>query len=56
MPHFRLVSWDISVDEAGDPVLIETNLNYGELEFHQLCNGPVFGEDTRQILDEVFQK
>ena len=56
VPHFRLVSWDISVDEAGDPVLIETNLNYGELEFHQLCNGPVFGEDTKQILDEVFQK
>lgn len=56
VPHFRLVSWDISVDEAGDPVLIETNLNYGELEFHQLCNGPLFGDDTKQILDEVFHK
>ena len=54
IPHFRLVSWDFAIDEAGVPVLIEANLKYGELDFHQLNNGPVFGEDTHKILTEVF--
>ncbi len=56
IPHFRLVSWDFTVNEAGEPVLVEANLHYGQLDFHQLCNGPIFGEDTKKILDEVFGK
>jgi len=54
IPHFRLISWDFSVDRAGEPILIEANFNYGQLDFHQLNNGPLFGEDTPMILDEVF--
>lgn len=54
IPHFRLVSWDIAIDDNYNPVLIETNLKYGELDFHQLNNGPLFGDDTRLILQEVF--
>ena len=50
IPMFRLVSWDIAIDEEGEPILIEANLKYGELDFHQLNNGPVFGEDTEKIL------
>ncbi|MBD5311275.1 MAG: hypothetical protein HDS13_03820 [Bacteroides sp.] len=53
-PHFRLISWDIALDQDNQPVLIEANLKYGELEFHQLNNGPIFGDDTKTILDEVF--
>lgn len=53
-PHFRLVSWDIAIDENDNPVLIEANLCDGELDFHQLNNGPIFGEETKEILDEVF--
>ena len=56
IPHFRLVSWDIAIDEMNEPVLIEANLRYGELDFHQLNNGPVFGKDTKKILNEVFGK
>ena len=56
IPHFRLVSWDFTVDEAGDPVFIEANLNCGGLHINQINNGPLFGEDTKQILDEVFHK
>lgn len=55
-PHFRLISWDIAIDEQENIVLIELGLHYGELDFHQLNNGPVFGEDTKKILDEVFSK
>ncbi len=56
LPHFRLVSWDFALDRENNPVLIETNLRYGELEFHQLNNGPIFGDDTKKILNEVFAK
>lgn len=55
MPLFRLISWDIAIDENDSPVLIEANLFVGELEFHQLNNGPIFGEETEDILKEVFQ-
>lgn len=54
LPHFRLVSWDFAVDADNEIVLIEANLHYGELDFHQLNNGPIFGDDQPQILDEVF--
>lgn len=56
VPHFRLVSWDVAINEDDEPVLIEANLCDGELDFHQLNNGPVFKEDTNEILDEVFGK
>ena len=56
IPHFRLVSWDIAVREDGEPVLIEANFFDGEIDFHQLNNGPLFKEDTEAILREVFKQ
>ena len=56
VPHFRLVAWDFAINQEGQPVMIEANLCCGELDFHQLNNGPVFGEDTKKILDEVFRR
>lgn len=52
-PMFRLVSWDIALNEENQPVLIEANLYVGELEFHQLNNGPIFGDETNKILEEA---
>lgn len=54
MGHFRLVLWDVAIDEHGIPVLIEANLRNGECDFHQFNNGPLFGELTDQVLGEVF--
>ena len=54
IPRFHLVSWDFAVDEAGQPILIEPNMHYGEVDFHQLNNGPIFGDDTEKILKMVF--
>lgn len=34
--------------------IIEANLCDGQLDLHQLTNGPLFGDDTVKILDEVF--
>lgn len=56
IPHFRLVSWDFAIGEDGEPILIEANLNCGGINVNQVNNGPLFGEDTKEILDEVFNK
>lgn len=51
-----MISWDIATDENGQPIMIEANLTNGELDFHQLCNGPLFGDDAPKILKKVFSK
>lgn len=50
----RLLSWDIAVEEDGLPVFIEANMSWGELDFHQMANGPLFGDMTKEIINEVF--
>lgn len=54
VPHFRMVSWDIAIDEEGEAVLIEANLSLGGIVNVQCAKGPLFGDDTRRILDEVY--
>lgn len=49
----RLISWDIAIAEDSHPILIEANLSFGEIDFHQMNNGPIFGEMTDEILDYV---
>lgn len=56
VPHFRSVSWDIAITNTGDVILIEANMSRGGVDLLQLSNGPLFGEDTKMILDEVFKK
>ncbi len=55
VPDFRMVAWDVSILESGEPVLIEANLYDGQLDSHQIHNGPLFGERTEKVLQEVFQ-
>ncbi len=52
--HFRLVSWDIAIDENGDAVLIEANMRNGGINLHQFSNGPLFGDLTDEVLNEIF--
>lgn len=56
IPHFRLVSWDIAVDVTGDVVLIEANMRKGGINLNQFNNGPLFGDLTDKVLNEVFGK
>ena len=56
IPHFRLVSWDIAIDVHGDPVLIEANMRKGGINLNQFSNGPLFGDLTEMVLDEVFAR
>lgn len=54
----RLISWDFAVDKNGKPLLIEANLYGGELDFHQMCNGPIFGDEktTKKMITRFFIK
>lgn len=54
--NFRLVSWDMAVNEHGEVLLVEANMRKGGIAIHQFNNGPMFGDLTERILDEVFKK
>ena len=56
VPYFRMVSWDIVIDDQGEALMLEANFAKGGIGSHQFTNGPLFGEDTKKILDEVFGK
>lgn len=49
--HFKLIGWDFSVDENGDPVMIEYNTCPGA---NQMTCGPTFGDLTDKVLEEYF--
>ena len=51
VPHSHLVGWDLTVSEEGEPILIEANLDFPEIYFHQLGAGPIF-EDSG-LFDEI---
>lgn len=53
-PHLKYIAWDFAVDEAGDPVLIEFNVNVPG-QNQETC-GPTFGDLTDAVLEEVFAK
>lgn len=51
----NLISWDFAIGEDGHPILIEFNVSCGGVNTHQLCNGPIFGDLTEEVLDDVFK-
>lgn len=56
LPYFRLVGWDVALDEHNEPVMLEANMAHPGVEVLQLCNGPLFGDDLPLILEEVCGK
>jgi hypothetical protein len=51
IPHFRIIGWDFSIGEDGEPILIEYNGGPG---LNQVSCGPLFGDLTEQVLDMIF--
>lgn len=49
IPYANLIGWDVTLDEGGNVIVIEVNLDSALVEAHQIFNGPIFGER----LDEV---
>lgn len=50
LPYFNLIGWDIAVDAAGEPILIEWNRCP---DLSQVAHGPAFGEMTEEIFKRV---
>lgn len=49
----NLIAWDLTIDEEGNPIVVEINLDSGEIQFHQIYNGPLFGERTNEVIEYV---
>ncbi len=56
LAHFRLMSWDVAIGKDETPILVEANLYNGAIDILQLNNGPLFGDLTERVLEEVFGK
>jgi len=50
VPHFGLAFWDVSVDQNGQPTIVEMNLRYPDTFVPQVGSGPFFGEYTEDVL------
>ena len=44
LPHYRFLGWDVTIDEAGEPVIIEYNINGPGVLYYQYANGSLFGD------------
>ena len=49
IPKIRFIGWDITLDEEGNPVVIEINPKFPGVFYYQLANGPLFGERSEEI-------
>lgn len=55
VPMFGVASWDIAIDEDGEPVLIEYNVGGAGIDIHQYNNGPLYGQYRDRIINDVFK-
>jgi len=49
--RFTFISWDIGINEKGNPVFIEFNLRKQAIHGHQILNGPLFGKHTEYFIN-----
>lgn len=53
LPYYRLISWDVVIDEAGSPIILEINASGQDINLHQLTNGPLLGNRTNNIIKSL---
>lgn len=54
LPMVGVVNWDFTIDEYGNPVLIEGNMRLGGIWVFQMAHGKgAFGDKTSEILEWV---
>jgi len=54
--HFGFAYWDVCIDEAGDPVVVEINLRNPDTNIAQAACGPFLGEYTDQVMKYIKEK
>lgn len=47
----KFIGWDICIDENNEPVLIELNSSQPGVIGEQICNGPIFGDRTEEVIE-----
>lgn len=53
-PHTKIISWDFTVNDKNEPVLIEANIRGQAVWFPQMIHGKsVFGDNTAEILTMI---
>ena len=56
IPQIGVVNWDFTIDEDGQPVLIEINISGGSVWLSQMAHGKgAFGEYTAEVLQWMAQ-
>ncbi len=53
--HLKWIGWDFTLDQDGDPLLIELNTVPGD-HAQRVCGRPLFGEMTDWVLEDFFHK
>ena len=54
----KLISWDLAISKDGQPILIEVNLTGGQIDLHQMANGPIFKDEetTKEMVSKYLKK
>lgn len=52
-PSIKIVGWDFTLDREDNIVTIEYNIKYPGVLSYQWVNGPLFGDKTEEILNEI---
>lgn len=47
------VGWDIALDNNNSPIFIEANLWWPGISYGEVCNGPIFGDRTDEVIEYV---
>ena len=55
MPFFKLISWDIAINEQGKPVIVEFNVIGQGINSLQVTGYPLFGIYTENVLKQIVQ-
>lgn len=56
LAHFQIINWDIALNEQSIPIVIEYNLIDSSPSFHQINIGPIFGDLTDEVLQDLATK
>lgn len=57
VPHLGIISWDLTINDKNDVVLIEANCSGQSVWFPQVVNAePLFGEDTEYFIKLITNK
>jgi len=54
LPYFDIISWDVAISPESKPVLIEINLRSQGIIYQQAIFGPLFGDYSKELLENLF--